>query len=426
MTSPIPCLSDEAYKEAQNVIKIQQCLLDLNKNTYSSAIDIVMESDYVLSEEKVEELAHHFIVSVKYRVKSVAIYADLVQFLKSQSSDFPALEKLSTFIIDEVLAEITSERVGTCAMQLILFISKCFIRLVYTNAEIMQFIRKNIQSKNARQVPVLHIFSHFCYLIDELDPPLYQQYLKILDQIAKNFPNSPVCLFLDEIKGWRKNNWFSLKAFLAHDYNGLTLEGAVISDDLEAIQLCARQPDFSPNGCMQTNLFTPSHMLETNPTIIQYAAFFGAVKCFNFLLQLGADLFVETYKNCSTVKFASAGGNMKIIQTLDKANSDFQGSSHYAALYSNYDLLVWAIENKDKNLYTIDPSLGLAFECAATSNFIKGLLFFLEKGIEINVNITGTNPLFYACVFGQTDAIKLLLSHKDINPDMRDAQGVFF
>ena len=52
------------------------------------------------------------------------------------------------------------------------------------------------------------------------------------------------------------------------------------------------------------------------------------------------------------------------------------------------------------------------------------MLYFIENQIDINICWTGTNPLFYACVFGHVDAVKLLLSHKDINADIKDSQGV--
>ncbi|OHS94619.1 hypothetical protein TRFO_10994 [Tritrichomonas foetus] len=418
-------LSEDGFQEALRVVQIQDYLSSLTKENYPRYLNLILETDYIKSPERAEEFAHHIVETVKYRVKNVATFADLLQQLQIESEEFPALKNIEKHVLNEIAAELTSERVGRCAMQLIQFLSKCFIRKVYTNAEIMKFIRSNIHSKNARQIAVLHIFSHFCYLIEELDPPLYNQHIKIMKQIATQDPYSPVIIFLNEIEGWRKDNWFALKTLLSHDYNGLTLEGAMIMDDLPALMNCAAQPEFSPDGCMQTNLFTPSNMLETHPTIIQYAAYFGSIKCFKYLLSLGADISIESYPKCSTINFASAGGNMNIIKILDDKKINFKGASQYAAMYYNYDLLVWAIENKDKCLLAVDQSLGTAFECAATSNFIKGMLYLIEKGADVNVCKTGSNPLFYACVFGQIDTIRLLLSHKDINPDVRDAQGVF-
>lgn len=422
--SPISALSDEAYTEALTVVEIQDCLFNLTKESYIKSLDVIMESVYITTEERVLELSHHIIESVKYRVKSVATYADLLQFLQFKSPENPPLEKIAKFIIDEIFTEITSERVGRCAMQLIQFLSKCFIRQVYTNSEIMDFIRRNLQSKDARQIAILHLFSHFCYLIEELDEPLYNQYLNIIRQISPKDENSPVQLFLSELDGWRENNWFALQTLLSHDYNGITLEGAIISDDDTSLTDCLHQKTFSVNGLMQTNLFTPSNMLETNPTIIQYSAYFGSLKCFKLLLANGADLTVETYENCSTIKFAAAGGNMGIIKILDDKKFNFRGASHYAAIYHHYDLLVWAIENKDKRHYTNCTGLGTPFECCATSNFIKGILYFMQNAIDINICWSGANPLFYACVFGQLDAVKLLLSHKDIQPDIKDSQGI--
>lgn len=422
--SPIPAISDEAYTEALKVVEIQDCLFNLTKDNYITSLDDVLESIYLTTVDRVRELSHHILGAVTYRVRSVAIYADLLQFLQSKSNDFPSLQNISKFIIDEIYSEISSERVERSSMQLIQFLSKCFIRQIYTNKEIMDFIHRYVRSKDARQISVLHIFSHFCYLISEEDEKFYEQYLQMLEKTSPKDDNSPVKLFLNELDDWKDNNWFALKSLLSHDYGFLTLEDSLITDNDTTLMDCIHQDTFSVNGLMQTNLFTPSGMLGTNPTIIQYASFFGSAKCFKLLLQNGADLTLESYEGCSTIKFASAGGNMEIIGILDHNKINFKGASHFSSIYHNYESLIWCIENKDKRHHSICQGLGTPFECCATSNFIKGMLYFIENQIDINICWTGTNPLFYACVFGHVDAVKLLLSHKDINADIKDSQGV--
>lgn len=422
--SPIPALSDEAYTEALNVVEIQDCLFNFTKDSYISSLDELLKSIYLTTDERVRELAHHIIGAVTYRVKNVAIYADLLQFLQSKSVDFPSLKNISKYVIDEIYSEISSERVERSSMQLIQFLSKCFIRQIYTNAEIMDFINRYLRSKDARQISVLHIFSHFCYLINELDEKLYDQYLQIMEQISPKDENSPTQLFLKELDDWKKDNWFALKTFLSHDYSFLTLEGSLITDNDTTLMDCLHQETFSVNGLMQTNLFTPSSMLGTNPTIIQYASFFGSIKCFKMLLSNGADLSLESYEGCSTIKFASSGGNMEILKILDDKKINFKSCSHYSAIYHNYDSLLYSIENKDKRHHLIYQGLGTPLECCATSNFIKGILYFMENQTDVNICWTGTNPLFYACVFGHVDTVKLLLSHKNINADIKDSQGI--
>lgn len=426
ISTPIPTIPDDAYREAIQVIQIQDTLLNLTKASYSSAIDSIFDSIYLSTEERVIEFTHHLLISVQYRVKNVAVYADLVQFLISKKADFPALNNFESFILDEISSEITSERVGRSCMQLITFLSKCYLRNVYTDDQIIQFVRTNFHNKDARQISVLHLFSHFCYLIDRIDQSLYKSHIKLFESLAKKDPESPASMFLKELDDWKENEWFTLQVLLSHDYNGMTLEGALIMDDDINFKTCLNQPNFLPDSCMQTNLFTPSSMLETNPTLIQYAAYFGSQKCFDLLLQHKANVKLETYKGCSTINFAASGGNMNILNSLDKLKFDFKGASHYAAMNLHYDALIWCLENKDKLSSRNVSNLGTPFECAATSNFIKAILFFIEKGVEVNYLATGATPLFYACAFGNVDAVRLLLAHKNINPDIRDVQGIFF
>lgn len=423
--SPIPTLSDEAYTEALTVIEIQDCLFNLTRDNYITSLDDILKSIYLTTDERVKELSHHILSAVIYRVKNVATYADLLFLLQSKSDELPSLKNISKYAIDEIYKEISSERVERSSMQLIQFLSKCFIRQVYTNAEIMDFIYRYLRSKDARQISVLHIFSHFCYFIFDYDEKFYEQYLNLIQKISPKDESSPVRLFLNELDGWKENNWFALKTFLSHDYSFLTLEGSLITDNDTTLMDCLHQKSFSVNGLMQTNLFTPSSMLSTNPTIIQYTSFFGSIKCFNLLLSNGADINVESYEGCNTVKFAAAGGNMEIIHILDQNKMNFKGASHYSSIYHNYESLVWCIDNKDKRHHSIFQGLGTPLECCATSNFIKGMLYLIENKTDVNICWTGTNPLFYACVFGQLDAVKLLLSLKDIQPDIKDSQGVF-
>ena len=118
-------------------------------------------------------------------------------------------------------------------------------------------------------------------------------------------------------------------------------------------------------------------------TPIEFAAFYGSVKCFKYFLLNNAKL------KPSICKFAVAGGNYEIIHILEQKNLSFEDCFRLSVEYHRYEITDWLLQS-----YSLD-SKQFSF-CAYTQN-IPALLLYTLNAIE---------------TFDQKPAmIKALLSH---------------
>lgn len=108
--------------------------------------------------------------------------------------------------------------------------------------------------------------------------------------------------------------------------------------------------------------------LQFDPTILQVAAFYGAIKCFKFLLLNGSSIEDQEMEKILNMRkrgpgalsdeypllrllytpYTVAGGNIEIIRIMEQQNLSFDGVEANIALYfHHYDVFEWLVGTKD-------------------------------------------------------------------------------
>lgn len=165
-------------------------------------------------------------------------------------------------------------------------------------------------------------------------------------------------------------------------------------------------------------------MLRDSLPIISLAAYYGAVQCFEYLLNNGANVHITDNMGRSVSHFASSGGNNTIVDTLDNAGLDFTASDnnglscvHYCCLSGRIDLLQ-RFDERGISLTTPSNIGWLPIHCAAMAPTADCLAYLHGKGTELNVTCEGgkTTPLKLAVIYGYPVIIQYLIEHNvDIN-----------
>lgn len=115
-------------------------------------------------------------------------------------------------------------------------------------------------------------------------------------------------------------------------------------------------------------------------TLIEYAAFYGAEKCFNLIFQLG-----KCSLNENIGKYAVCGGNLTIINQIIHANISLKNYIKYAIKFHHFEAfkrLFTLYFESDNNAYQ-DVHDKLCSQCIKFSSF-KILRFLIEFGANIN------------------------------------------
>ncbi|OHS95885.1 hypothetical protein TRFO_10296 [Tritrichomonas foetus] len=199
-------------------------------------------------------------------------------------------------------------------------------------------------------------------------------------------------------------------------YPSNSLESMIKTDDVKALQDHAQNDrNFDYNQEVKLHSYECSAIPESKVTLVQFAAYYGSMKCFRFLMK-SADISYSK-SDLTSECFAIAGGNPEVIDSFVRRRCGFQGALKTVVACHRFDLFdqIYA-KNKDKT----------AFHAAAAASNIPAMLFFIEHGSDVNQVAPNDNediietPLHFAAKFGRSDATKLLLSHKKIDANIGD------
>ena len=203
------------------------------------------------------------------------------------------------------------------------------------------------------------------------------------------------------------------------------MDAKIASGDNDAIREMMKEGGdifIDYNMRVKENVFFRYRQLAFRCTLLQLAAYYGSEKCFNFLLENGADPNEVDDIGLSVMHFAVVGGSHPIIKQLHKLGFTFDtGSISLVAESYRLDLFEWLLSVIEINFEESYLQTGTIIHRAASANNILILLYCISRGVNVNIydhlNLT---PLFYAATNRSIDAIDLFLSHKDIEWSLSD------
>ncbi|EAY17683.1 ankyrin repeat protein, putative [Trichomonas vaginalis G3] len=223
---------------------------------------------------------------------------------------------------------------------------------------------------------------------------------------------------LQKKKSFFENNFKLLKDYRLGQGNEDALADILRNDDIDALQVCFTNPNFDINKTIQFSIFFKEFFLQRKPSLIQIAAYYKSVKCFNFLRLNEADLMKEDSFGRKLTYFAVAGGDLKIIDICEESELDFTGVLNVCVQFHNLELLKWLIEVK--KIKGIEEAI---LE-SCLDNDIECLDYLIKKSTNINVvNDKNSNAFHLACARNNFMIIKLL-NHYDVDPNLLNVNDV--
>ena len=155
---------------------------------------------------------------------------------------------------------------------------------------------------------------------------------KLLALRARSTDDLKVRGFLVLYETLRMDNWQVHACIVAKGTNPDSRAMAIRYDCLDELQHIAGKEMFDYNQRIEICPYERCNFVNHRPTLIQYAAFYGAVKCFKWLLFGGADISLKDdprwgdEKRCegkNLLEYAIAGGNTEIIRLIEHAKDQF-------------------------------------------------------------------------------------------------------
>ena len=175
------------------------------------------------------------------------------------------------------------------------------------------------------------------------------------------------------------------------------------------------KPGFSYSQIIVNPIFQPSNMLQDSPSLIQYAAYFGSIRCFKTLLLNNADLSYKARYNQTISDYAVAGGNLEIIRIL--AQQQIEVNSLETSIELKQDeIFDWIVENLKIDENTLPKEiLNQILLFSASYNNSTVFLKALEMGCDLYVTQSSMSVIHNAIIYKNIELCEILLNSSDFD-----------
>ncbi|KAH0787015.1 ankyrin repeat protein [Histomonas meleagridis] len=282
-------------------------------------------------------------------------------------------------------------------------------------------LNRFLKSHPDRIEDTLSTFCVFAPEIEHNDKPLFDSILTQFKTMCTGkyagYLPPELDLFIDQLESLRANNWKLLIQRADYGFNNDPISITLKDDDIETLREMSKSPYFDKNQRIHPSVFERCMFLWNEPTLLQFAAFHGAVNCFKYLIELGSDLTILSRNNFDVSCFAVAGGNLNIIKILEEKGITFKDAIQISAAMHQHNIFHWLYKNKCPNgLTDIGSELDSVLHAAAGANNTRLMLFCIGKKVDVNIKgRTLLSPLHIATERSRMDSISLLLAHKGLN-----------
>jgi hypothetical protein len=157
------------------------------------------------------------------------------------------------------------------------------------------------------------------------------------------------------------------------------LLAAIFADAIDELQSLMAASGFRLDQRINGSAFQLRILHRDYPTMIQMAAFSGAIRCFKSFLLNGSDLQMCDFVGRGVTTYAAAGGSTQTVRLLDERDCRLNGCLTTATLFHRNEIFDCFVE-KDSSLLEKKAILG---EAVVVANYYA-FQCCLERGVDVN------------------------------------------
>ena len=284
---------------------LQKEFLNVVPNTVESITNLILEYNFWNDDSENDEFIHLLMQSIDRRPRNVKLYLQIVEnIIKIHPS-------ILLLIKDNLLS--TFERKTNRIYFIYLLVKNDMIKI----DDVILFIHQMFKDKAFKYMKLhrKYCLAMYCWFLPEMEKDnlnKFEEYKRLLEKshespYFKELGNLNIP-FLKQYELLKNNDWYLFKKFREGGINPNDVANAIENDEIR---------DYGDiNTVIEPSLFESCAFLNHYPTLIQYAAFFGSINAFNYLLRKGANTMLLDKKNRKLEDYAIAGGNDEIISIV--------------------------------------------------------------------------------------------------------------
>lgn len=301
----------EKESNFEEAIDLQKSLFSLDSLNFESTLNYILSSKYILTRDSFSILLRCINQSFEMRPLSFSFYLEIIKSTKKQIETFFSSYELISDLIQNNFLRFKLYEYGIISISTII----CYLK----------------QARND-----LNLFFVFAFEIEKNEKALFRSYM------CQSYK------FREYIKSITKEQHLELLS------KGLSQEKiAFLIRSNDSVGFQSFHSSTNTNLDQKLNSFYENSLFsfENNISLIEYAALFGAVDVFKYLILNGATV------SCDLPKFSIIGGNYEIIHILEQNGVKFDDTKYLdiAIKYHRNELVEYikeslGIEYSDKSL----------------------------------------------------------------------------
>ena len=395
------------------VCSLQKHLTDISESNYAMVFDYLTKSIFIQTEENLFQLIENILAIPYLRYKSHKHLAKLIHEL-SNMKEIDKTVFLDYFL--QLLFNQMESKILLLQIDLFIFCRFCYDEGVISIGEIINQMKihstKSTSSFSLFEFALFHLFSPDIRTENEDYYNSCKEYIEFMVSNMADTLNFFKCLDSFSLL----SNSEEMKAFVQNGVLKDSFQAILRDDDSDKLSLACISDNFNFNMVLEA-FPTECSYLRNNASLVQFAAFYGAVKCTKFLIMNNADLNRADEQGKLTTDFAIAGGNIEIVRLLEQSGLSFFNSFQTAIEFRQTQIFNWLVNTRENIPHFIDASL----IAGAATNSIEALQIAIEIGADINAKLPYSangivqSALFSAAYNGSCDALRILVTRKGID-----------
>lgn len=407
--------SPEAAENARICIQLQDMMTKVEESNIEATQNAILNSIFATNKNLVAILVETIFVSAKYHPPKIYLYAQMVAFFIKNANPDNSLSLLKPHFLRYITRSPDNDSRFQDKLPLFFFLASAFKYGAIPFSDISTHICRWLNEKTLSPNQLFILYFLFLPQLDSMEGDFAEQIRRIVSVKKSDGRIHQLLLPLyPMIQDLRADNYKLHGEIISYGCLQNSLEYILKFDHEDALKQYisikkATSAGFDPNMIIPVFPLEPSLFLHSGPTILQYAAFHGAIKCFKLLLENGAQINkLGSVSKHHTIHYAIDGQNIEIFKLVRERDDYTDACLRVCAQFKNdavFDYLYPIIEKTPEFPHEIKRVMK---QCAKSNNF-KVLQFCLEKGHDHDITYRNGHKLgHFAAEMGNTGILYFL------------------
>ena len=418
-----PFTQEEVIEEITNITQLQNLLMSLDDTPLDFIIPIIKDTVYYKDQHRFNKFMSNIYFAVEYQPNSIP---KLAQITKLVIDAHPESKNgmIKSFIKWGIYSHLASGYSALHSCRLC-FIRECLEIGIIPIKMLVIIINNFWKTCSNHRYHLCRLFVWFAPQILIGDPTFFMHLHSIVayENISGHLPEqySP---FLEHFEELKENDWKLWNVVIKNITFTEGVEHAIKKDDDEKLKQMIHEENFDINQRVSPHCFEPNWFVQNHPTLIQYAAYFKANKCFDVLINAGASIDAKDDIGNTLIDFCVAGNNIDKLKVIKNKVNSYENVLQLASLFHHYTLFDYIHRSLVKETNAVSKIYGTVLSQAVTSNNLRVFQECIDDKIARNTELY-EELVFSAASHGSRDILHFLLTSKDANFDVnkRDAKG---